>query len=62
MANFLIWLSGKKGVIASIILTTVGYLGTKGLIDGDTVIFIGSLMAVIFGTASAITKEVYRQR
>ena len=59
--KILMWLSGKKSVIASIILTTVGYLGSIGKIDENTVIYIGGLVAIIFGTASAMTKELYQK-
>lgn len=52
------FLSGKKSVIASIILTTTGYLGTIGKLDEATIIYIGAMTALIFGTASAVTKKM----
>lgn len=56
--SILTFLSGKKSVIASIILTTVGYLGTIGYLDGNTVIYIGAMVALIFGTASVATNSI----
>lgn len=61
-ANFLIWLSGKKSVIISVILTTTGYLGTMGYLSPETVVYIGSLVALIFGTASIATKEAFESQ
>lgn len=58
LKSILSFLSGKKSVIASIILTTVGYLGTLGYLDGNTVVYIGAMVALIFGTASVATKNM----
>jgi len=61
MEKLLIWLSGKKGVIASIILTIVGYLGAQQVISSDLVALIGSLVAIIFGAASYKTYQIYNK-
>lgn len=58
ITKILKFLSGKKSVIASIILTTTGYLGTMGYLDGNTVVYIGGMVAIIFGTASVATKNM----
>lgn len=60
--KILIWLSGKKSVIISIILTTVGYLGTMGTLDANTVVYIGALVGLIFGTAGIATKEAFKSQ
>lgn len=55
MTQILQFLSGKKGAIASIIMSTVAYLATKGLLGEPEVILIGSLTTIIFGGASYAT-------
>lgn len=60
--KILIWLSGKKSIIVSIILTTSGYLGTIGVLDGNTVVYIGAMVALIFGTAGIATKEAFKSQ
>lgn len=52
------WLSGKKGVIASIIGLVLAFCASKGLLDTETVVFLGSLSTLIFGSVSVATKSV----
>ena len=57
------WLSGKKSVIAGVILTTVGYLAAKGIIGDIDVVFIGTLVTIIFGGVSYATgKLIYDKK
>lgn len=49
------FLSGKKGAIASIIMTIVAYLAVKGLLGEPEVVLIGGLTTIIFGGASYAT-------
>lgn len=62
LRNILSWLSGKKSVISSVIMTVVAYLATKEVLGESEVILIGSLTALIFGTASIATaKYIYNK-
>lgn len=61
LEKILKFLSGKKSVIASLILTTSGFLGTKSIIDSDTVLYIGTMTTIIFGAASIATKNIYKK-
>jgi len=56
----LIWLSGKKGVIASLIALTNGYLLSKGLYQEIDFYFIGGLQIILFGAASYMTTKLYK--
>jgi len=56
------FLSGKKGAIASAIMTIVAYLTAKGLLGEPEVVLIGGLTTIIFGSASYATKKyVYKK-
>jgi hypothetical protein len=55
------FLSGKKAVIASIILTVVAYLATKSILGEAEVVLIGTLTTALFGSASIATKKVYNK-
>lgn len=59
--NVLIFLSGKKGVIATILALTNGYLFQMGILDEITFYFIGALLVALFGTVSAATKLAYKE-
>ena len=52
------FLSGKKSVIASIIGLVLAFCASKGYLDTETVVFLGSLSTLFFGTASIATKSV----
>ena len=52
------FLSGKKSVIASIIGLVLAFSASKGYLDTETVVFLGSLTTLIFGSASIATKSV----
>jgi len=56
--NVLKFLSGKKSVIASIIGLVLAFSASKGYLDTETVVFLGSLTTLIFGSASIATKSV----
>jgi len=60
MDKILKFLSGKKSVIASIIMTVIAYLATKGLLGDAEVTLIGALTTIIFGTASYATGKMYK--
>jgi len=59
MTDLLIWLSGKKGSIASIIGLIVAYLATQGVLDESLVILIMGIATVLFGAASYGTQRLY---
>lgn len=62
MKKVLEFLSGKKGIIASILMTFVAYLANKGIISEAETILIGSLCTIIFGGVSYATKTlVYKK-
>jgi hypothetical protein len=58
MTKLLQFLSGKKGAIASVIMTIVAYLAVKGLLGEAEVVLIGSLTTIIFGGASYATARL----
>ena len=58
MKNILTFLSGKKGAIASVIMTVVAYLAVKGLLGEPEVVLIGGLTTIIFGSASYVTGKI----
>lgn len=43
------WLSGKKSVIGGILALTIGFLGTKQIIDSDTATYLLGLAALFLG-------------
>ncbi|MEI6580792.1 MAG: hypothetical protein WCO07_01325 [bacterium] len=60
ITSILTWLSGKKSIIASLIITISAYFGSTGALTPDQVVLIGSIVTIIFGTASIATgKLVY---
>lgn len=58
MSQILTFLSGKKGAIASIIMTVVAYLAVKGFLGEAEVVLIGGLTTIIFGGASYATARM----
>jgi hypothetical protein len=56
--SILIWLSGKKSIIAGIITTTSAYLVEMGTIDPITGAYIAAMSLLFFGTASIATGKV----
>jgi len=59
LERLLLWLSGKKGSIASIIGLIVAYLATQGVLDESLVILIMGISTVLFGAASYGTQRLY---
>lgn len=59
MKELLIWLSGKKGSIASLIGLVVAYLATQAILGEAEVILIMGITTVLFGTASRLTGKLY---
>ncbi len=59
--NVLIWLSGKKSVIASLIGTITAYLAVKGFLGEAEVGLIGSISFLFFGTASMATSSAFKK-
>lgn len=60
MEKILMFLSGKKSVIATILMAIAGYCSTKGYIDLDLFGLITVLIGTIFGVASYQTAKVYK--
>ena len=55
-------LSGKKGVVASVIMTIVAYLSAEQVLGTNAVVLIGSLTTILFGSASyATAKYIYNK-
>lgn len=62
MKKVLIFLSGKKSAMSSVIMTIVAYLSAKLIIGELEVVLIGSLVTIIFGGASYATgKFIYKK-
>jgi type IV secretory pathway VirB2 component (pilin) len=61
MRELLLWLSGKKSVIATILMAIAGYCSTKGYLDLDLFGLITVLIGTIFGVASYQTGKIYRE-
>jgi len=60
LKKLLIFLSGKKNIVAGILSTTAAFLALKGVIDADTNVYIATLILLIFGSASLATgKWIY---
>ena len=59
LERLLLWLSGKKGSLASIIGLIVAYLATQGVLDESLVILIMGISTVLFGAASYGTQRLY---
>ena len=60
MNKILIWLSGKKSVIATILMGVVAYLATKGTIGEPEVALLTLVIGAIFGTVSYATGKAYK--
>ena len=58
----LVFLSGKKSIIAGLITTTSAYLVSQGCITADTGAFIAAISLIIFGTASVATTAMYKNQ
>ena len=59
MENFLLFLQGKKGAIASLIGLVVAYLAVKAILGEAEVVLIMGISAVLFGAASYKTGKLY---
>jgi len=59
MTKLLLFLSGKKGIIASLMALINGYLMAKGFYGELDFYFIGGLQVILFGAASIQTKAIY---
>ena len=57
--SILKFLDGKKTIITGILITTVGYLGAKGVLDTTDVTFVGAIITIAFGGASVATKVLF---
>jgi uncharacterized membrane protein (DUF441 family) len=60
MKNILKFLSGKKSIIATILMGIVAYLATKGVLGEAEVTLLTLIIGTIFGTASYATGKMYR--
>jgi len=58
LKEILIWLSGKKSVIAGLITTTAAYLVNIEQINAETGAYIAAISLIIFGTASIATGKI----
>ena len=58
MKAILIWLSGKKSIIAGVITTTSAYLVMNGNIDAELAVYINTISLLVFGTASIATGQI----
>ena len=62
MNKILVWLSGKKSIIAGLITTTSAYLVSIGYINADTGAFIAAISLIIFGSASLATTRMIQNK
>lgn len=58
MKNILIWLSGKKGSIATILMGIVAYLATKEILGEPEIVLITIIVTTIFGATSIATRNI----
>ena len=58
--KILIFLSGKKSVIATILMGIVAYLATKGIIGDAEVTLLTLVVGAIFGITSYATGKAYK--
>lgn len=58
LEKILKFLSGKKGVIASLIGLVSTYLAIKGYIGEPEIYLITGISVILFGTASYATKKI----
>ena len=61
MERILCFLSGKKGIIATVLGLTNGYLFQMEVYTEPTFLFIGALLVALFGSASMMTKNIYKK-
>jgi len=62
LISILIWLSGKKGTIATILMGIVAYLAAIEVLGQPEVILATVIIGALFGTASRLTgKFVYNK-
>ena len=59
--NFFLFLSGKKGIIGSILLTIVAYLALKGFIGEEEIFLMGGIVTTLTGVSSIYTKRIYEK-
>ena len=60
MNEILMWLSGKKGVISTILMGVVAYLATKGIIGEPEVALLTLVIGAVFGVMSYATGLAYK--
>lgn len=58
LKSLLIWLSGKKSIIAGLITTTSAFLATQGVINPELAVYINAISLLIFGSASIATGSI----
>ena len=58
LKTILKWLSGKKSIIAGVIMTTSVYLAGVGVITTETATYINAITTLIFGSASYATGKI----
>lgn len=58
LKQILIWLSGKKSIIAGLITTTSAFLATQGVITPELAVYINAISLLIFGSASLATGSI----
>jgi len=59
--KILIWMSGSKGVIASLLSLTNGYLLEMEVYGNITFLYIGGVIVILFGIASFQTQRAFRE-
>ena len=60
MEKLLLFLSWKKGIIATILSALNGYLLFKGIYGEPEFILITTILGALFGWASLLTKDLYK--
>ncbi len=58
MKDLLVFLDGKKVIIAGIITTTAALFVVKHIIDADVAAYINAIVTLVFGSASVATKKL----
>lgn len=61
MKNILIWLSGKKTTIATVLSAIVIFLLGRGLIAQDVAELISAVMIALGLTANIATNKIYKK-
>lgn len=62
LEQILKFLDGKKAIITGVILTTVGYLVSVGVIDKELANYINTIITIVFGVAEYKTPGVLGAR